>query len=311
MTAASPVFSVATPTRNSLDKLKRCVGSVRGQTEVALEHLVQDAASTDGTAEWLRTQAAMHDDLYPVSEVDGGMYDAINRCWQRSTGRYLSWLNSDEQYLPGALAQVQACFEAHPSVDVVSGDFLVTDAHGRAIALRREIPLRRFYVANTHLNTMTCTLFFRRELWDRGLLQLDTRYRYAADKDLVLRLLAAGARFHHLPVVLSAFGIDGTNLSTHQGMAQEAEAVRLAFGAFRWRTLRALAFGARRAERLLRGCYGKTNMEYSYAIDELPRYARFEVKRLGSRYSLFDAEGIAELVDTTISTAKSNHERHL
>ena len=42
MNVAGPVFSVATPTRNALDKLKRCVGSVRGQARLALEHLVQD-----------------------------------------------------------------------------------------------------------------------------------------------------------------------------------------------------------------------------------------------------------------------------
>lgn len=309
MNAALPVFSVATPTRNSLDKLKRCVGSVRGQSGVALEHLVQDARSTDGTADWLRAQAAQHADFHPVSEADGGMYDAINRAWSRAGGRYLSWLNSDEQYLPATLAQVQACFEAHPEVDVVSGDFLVIDAHGRAVALRREIPLRRFYVANTHLNTMTCTLFYRRELWDRGLLKLDSRYRYAADKDLVLRLLAAGAHFHHLPVVMSLFGIDGTNLSTHTGMAQEAESIRLAFGGFRWRPLRALAFGVRRAERLLRGCYRRVDMQYRYAIDESPRYAVFTARQLGTRYSLSDVEGSSE--PAAVTTAHGNPERNV
>ena len=42
MNAAGPVFSVATPTPHALDKLKRYVGSVRGQGGLALEHLVQD-----------------------------------------------------------------------------------------------------------------------------------------------------------------------------------------------------------------------------------------------------------------------------
>ena len=273
-----------------------------------LEHLVQDAQSTDGTADWLCGQAALHAELRWVSEADGGMYDAINRAWSRAGGRYLSWLNSDEQYLPGALAQVQACFEANPAVDVVSGDFLVTDAQGLAVALRREIPLRSFYVANTHLNTMTCTLFYRRELWDRGLLKLDSRYRYAADKDLVLRLLNAGARFHHLPVVLSTFGIDGTNLSTHAGMAAEAERIRLAYGAFRWRPLRGLAFGARRTERLLRGCYQKVDMHYRYALDEMPRYALFQTKGLGSRYALSNDHGHAERVGATAAATQTRFE---
>lgn len=132
-------FSIATPTRNSLDRLRRCVGSVRGQRGVTLEHLVHDARSEDGTPAWLAAQAG----LLGISEADGGMYDAINRAWARSTGKFLSWLNSDEQYLLGTLAKVEAFFDAHPDVDVVFGNYIVADAQGRPVALRREIPFRR------------------------------------------------------------------------------------------------------------------------------------------------------------------------
>jgi glycosyltransferase involved in cell wall biosynthesis len=254
------LFSIATPTRNALIQLRRCVGSLRGQDGVAFEHLVQDAQSSDGSPQWLASQAEQSSALRPVSEPDSGMYDAINRAWSRSTGRYLSWLNADEQYLPGTLRRVQACFDAHPEIDAIFGDYLVVDAQGRAVALRREIPLRRFYVANTFLYAQSCTLFYRRKLWESGLLQLDASLRYAADKDLVLRLMQHGVRFMHLPHVLALFGIDGTNLSTHANMALEAEAVRLRHGGLRWRPLRGLAYGGRRLERLLRGAYGSTDV---------------------------------------------------
>jgi glycosyltransferase involved in cell wall biosynthesis len=296
MTDGTPLFSIATPTRNEIEKLRRCVGSVRGQAGVSFEHLVQDARSSDGTPEWLAAQAASHAGLRPVSESDGGMYDAINRAWARSSGRYLAWLNSDEQYLPGTLARVHAFFEAHPKVDAVFADYLVTDPIGRAVALRREIPLRRFYVVNSFLNAQSCTLFYRRRLLEDGLLKLDGRYRYAADKDLILRLVDAGARFHHLPEVLAMFGIDGNNLSTHEGMLREAEAVRLAYGGFRWRPMRALAYGGRRLERLLRGAYRSKEFRYQYALDEVPHYADFVAKGVGGRYSLADIEGSAERV---------------
>lgn len=289
-----PLFSIATPTRNALDKLRRCVGSVRGQLGVSCEHLVQDACSTDGTPQWLAAGQGPH--LFGVSEADGGMYDAINRAWSRAGGRYLSWLNADEQYLPGTLARVQAFFEAHPEVDVLFADYLVADAQGRAVALRREIPLRRWYVVNSFLNAQSCTLFFRRELWDRGLLRLDSRMRYAADKALVLHLLDRGARFHHLPEVLAIFGVDGGNLSTHRGMEQEAEAVRLAHGAYRWRALRAAALASRRVERLLRGAYRSTDVRYRYAVDEVPNYVEYVARRLGGRYTLQDTQGQADSV---------------
>lgn len=293
---STPDFSIATPSFNALSKLVRCVGSLRGQTGVSYEHLVQDAVSTDGGPAWLAHQAATDARLQARSEPDAGMYDAINRAWARSQGRYLAWLNADEQYLPGTLARVQAFFEAHPEVDAVFADYLVADPQGRAVAVRREIPLRHFYVANSFLNAQSCTLFYRRELWDRGLLRLDSRYRYAADKDLVLRLMAQGVRFRHLPEVLSVFGIDGSNLSTHPRMAEEAEAVRLAHGGLRWRPARWLALAGRRAERLLRGAYRNIGFEYRYAMDEQPRYATYRAHAVGGRYALSDTEGRAERV---------------
>ena len=217
--------------------------------------------------------------------------------WARARGSLLAWLNSDEQYLPGTLARVQSYFEAHLEVDALFADYLVADEQGRAIALRREIPLRRFYVANTFLNAQSCTLFYRRRLWDEGLLKLDSRYRYAADKDLVLRLQAVGVRFHHLSEVLSVFGVDGGNLSTHPQMEQEAEAVRLAHGGLRWRPLRSLAYGGRRIERLLRGCYRATDLRYRFALDEVPQYADFQAQSLPGSYTLADTTGRARRVD--------------
>lgn len=285
-------FSIATPTRNSLDKLKRCIGSVRGQTGVVCEHLVQDANSSDGTPAWLATQFG----LAAVSESDAGMYDAINRGWARSKGQILSWLNSDEQYLPGTLAKVQAYFDAHPEVDVVFGDYIVADPQGRPVALRREIPFRYLYAVNSFINTASCTLFFRRRLLEQGLLQLDSSYRYAADKALMLKLAAAGIVIERLPAYLSVFGVDGTNLSTHPQMAVEVESIRMAHGAFRFQFMRKLILIGRYVERLLNGGYKTQAIRYLFAADEVPTYIQYEANGLGGRYTLSDIEGHADSV---------------
>jgi len=288
-----PLFSVATPTRNSLDKLRRCVGSVRGQTEVRVEHLVQDACSSDGTASWLVAQREPDAGLVAVSEADAGMYDAINRAWTRAQGLYLSWLNSDEQYLPGTLAYVHEWFKAHPAVSVIYGDYLVARADGSAVALRRELPFRRTYVVNGFLHAASCTLFFRRELWDRGFLRFDDGLRYAADKDLMLRLNAAGFPIVHVPRVLAVFGIDGSNLSSHPQMETEAELVRRRHGALASRALRRLVMLGRTAERFVGGGYRRHDFSYRYAVDERPVYRDITAQQLGGRYTL--ADGVAPL----------------
>jgi len=277
-------FSVATPARNALSHLVRCVGSVRGQQGVSFEHLVQDAASQDGTPRWLADQP----DLCWRSEADSGMYDAIARGWARSTGEFLSWLNADEQYLPGTLQRVAAYFDRHPETDVVFGDYVVCGPDGRVIALRREIPFRRLYVANSFLYAASCTLFFRRRLLERGWLTFDPKLRYAADCDLMLNLADRGARIAHLPGYLALFGVDGNNLSGHARMAVEAELVRQRHGALRSQALRAGVLGMRRLERLVRGGYRRSDLAFDFAEDAQPRYRRVQATGVGGRYELGD-----------------------
>jgi glycosyltransferase involved in cell wall biosynthesis len=275
------LFSIVTPTRNSLHDLKRCVGSVRAQSPVAYEHLPQDAVSADGTPEWLAEQS----DLKAVSQADAGMYDAINRGWARSKGDVLSWLNSDEQYLPGTLDKVRKLFSLHPDVDVVWGDAIVVLSNGDPVSARREIPLRKRYIVNSCLNAMSCTMFFRRRLLEKGLLIFDRDFRSAGDMDLILRLLEAGVGFLHTREYLSLFGLSGSNLSLQSGSEREVQEIRRRHGGARSAALRHFLVAGRRVERLLRGCYAHRDVSYRFAIDEIPHYRDVFAPDIGGRYS--------------------------
>lgn len=273
-------FSVVTPVRNNFDKLRCCVGSVRGQHGVDIEHLVHDACSTDGAAEWL----AQQNDLLSVSEPDDGMYDAINRGWSRATGEVFSWLNSDEQYLPGTLDYVSRFFSQHPEVDFVFGNALVVDEVGLLLAARREIRLSKLYIANGFLNAYSCTMFFRRRLFEDGSLKLDDDFKYAADMDLVLRLLSEGKRVGKLDKYLSAFTFDGTNLSCDQGMLDETAVIQSRYGGFQVPALRKLVSLGRYWERLISGSYRSVSVAYSRCVDDVPNYKVIEGSSVPGSY---------------------------
>jgi glycosyltransferase involved in cell wall biosynthesis len=293
MASVHPTFSVATPAFQALEQLGRCVGSVRGQREVAVEHIVQDAASTDGTPAWLEAQP----DLLWRSESDRGMYDAIERAWARANGDVLSWLNADEQYLPGTLRTIERIFEERPEIDILFGDYIVVDRDGLPIAQRREIPFRKPYVVNGFLNTASCTLFFRRRLYEQGLLKFDTSLRYAADADLMIRLHDRGVRAWHVPQYLSLFGIDGTNLSTHPARRIEADTLRRMHGALPHPLLRSALMLGRTVERAALGSYRRSVVQYRYAADATPTYLKVTSGRLGSRYALSQTRGSAASVE--------------
>jgi glycosyltransferase involved in cell wall biosynthesis len=257
------LFSIATPALNSLPELRQCIGSVRAQPDVEVEHLIQDGGSDDGTVEFL----ANRPDLHSASQPDNGMYDAINRAWARSNGDILSWLNTDEQYLEGTLDAVSKAFSENPDIDAVFGNVILVDPSGAPVAARREIPLRRWYVANGILYAQSCTTFIRRRVREtHGL--LDTRYRIVGDLDWILRLLDNNVRFLHLDRYLGLFTVGTDNLSLSTQAAKELADVRDCHAAHRSPALRFVARACRWLEKAGRGCYGTRRVQYRYMQDE-------------------------------------------
>jgi len=277
--------------------------SVSGHiSELSVQHIVQDG----GSENWRSFQEKLNRrrqgyagqepeseephlptssyQLLLHSEADEGMYDAINKAWDRGVGDVYSWLNCDEQYLPGTLARVAEYFEAHPEADAVFGNAIIVDGEGNPLAARREIPLRKAYVTNGFLYALSCTIFYRAQLRESGLLRLDPSYRYSADADLVLKLLDAGVRFGHIDDYLSLFGVGGGNLSFSGKMAEESDVIKFRYGRIKTPLLRKMVMGGRYAERLLQGCYRKEDVSFDFAVNEVPEVERREAKRLGTRF---------------------------
>ena len=170
-------FSVITPSFNPSPWLALCIASVADQA-VDVEHIVQDAGSTDGTLEWLRGDTRVQ----PFIEPDRGMYDGVNRGLRRAAGDILAYLNCDEQYLPGCLQTVEAFFRAHPAVDVLFGDFVVVNSDLDYLFHRKvQVPLK-YHTWVSHLSVGTCATFFRRRILDRHGLFFDARLR-VLDRD--------------------------------------------------------------------------------------------------------------------------------
>ena len=273
------MFSVVTPVYNGITYIKKAVGSVKAQYGVPREHIIFDGVSSDGTAQYVEELSKCRtehygDECYTIhtySEKDDGMYDAINKGWEKATGQYLSWLNSDEQYLPGTFEYVATVFDQNPDVDVLYGNTIMVDKDGDLIAARKELPLSYLFVSNAHLNIFSCTIFFRRRLWDKGILKLDSALKYAADMDLILRLMKADTKMMLLEKYLSLFTVDGNNLSTHSGMRNETVDLRERYGSLP-RYLRGGVRVLRYAQRLLSGHYQSNQVKYLYAEDDKPSY---------------------------------------
>src|SRR5208337_1473500 len=110
-----PSLSVITPCYNAAGFIEDALLSVHRQAEVAVEHIVTDGASTDGTVEVLKR----HPGVRWISERDSGQSDAINKGFLLAAGELVGWLNADDYYLPGGLQAIARAAQEHPEADII------------------------------------------------------------------------------------------------------------------------------------------------------------------------------------------------
>lgn len=213
--------SVVTPSLNSARWLRLCVASVADQGAM-VEHIVQDGGSSDGTLEWLSTDRRARGYV----EKDRGMYDAINRGFRRATGDIYAYLNCDEQYLPRALRDVMDVFQENPEVGVLFGDVIFTRQDGSYAWHRKMQPPSLYHTWTCHLSTMSCGMFFRRELFREGGFGFDASLRDVGDGEWMLRLLKSGIKMRALGRFTSIFTLTGANMSVGPNAMRENRELR-------------------------------------------------------------------------------------
>ncbi len=214
--------SIVTPSFNQGCFIRDCIESVKSQTEVEWEHIVQDAGSSDETLAVLRE----YPHLKWVSEKDQGMSDGINRGFRKATGDWVMWLNTDDYLLPGALTRMLAFAGRHPEADVIYGDTDFVDATGKLLRHKREHAFYFNILLYYGCYIQSTATFIRRRVLEAGhFLNID--YRVCMDFDYYVRLSRLGYRFAHLPVSLAAFRWHATNTSTVQSQRRREERLRV------------------------------------------------------------------------------------
>jgi len=123
-----PRISIVTPSFNQAAYLEKCIKSVLAQNYPNLEYIVMDGGSTDGSVEIIRRYES--NITYWQSQPDGGQAAAIGEGFQRSTGRLLSWINSDDFLCKGALFRVAEAYQEHPSSGLFFGNSFWVDHVG-------------------------------------------------------------------------------------------------------------------------------------------------------------------------------------
>ena len=205
--------SIITVVYNAADTVRDCMNSVLGQTYPNVEYIVIDGASTDGTADIVRSYGAKV--AYFVSEPDAGIYDAMNKGIRLATGEVIGLLNADDLYRhPDVISRVVATLNQTGS-DAVYSDLAYVERSDTSKVLR-------YWAGGTYRaghflwGWMPAhpTLFVRRAVYEQYGLFVTT-LRSAADYELMLRFIHRhGIRLSYLRELTVLMRIGGISNQT-------------------------------------------------------------------------------------------------
>lgn len=222
-------ISVIVPSYNQSSYLPLCLDSIWFQDWPEIEIIVVNDASTDATWDILEKYenalfsekvcyacnynqqskiVERHEHLrYPIKgrkfriihhPENKGLGAALNTGFKAATGKYCTFIASDDVLLPSALSELATGLKEN--ADFVYADMHIVDDTGRI--------LRKFSLPDYHFEETFCRWYFcgicklyRRELHDQ-IGYYDEKIK-PQDHDMFLRFAMNGARFIHIPKVLA------------------------------------------------------------------------------------------------------------
>lgn len=124
-----PVLSAITPVYNVADYIHRCIESVLSQTLSDLELLVVDDGSTDETPRIVQDYAARDLRVRMFRGPNRGVSHARNVAMRHARGRYLAFLDGDDEWDPRFAMTLVGALERQPEMAIATGN-AVNDGGG-------------------------------------------------------------------------------------------------------------------------------------------------------------------------------------
>lgn len=179
-------ISIITPNFNGGMYLEQTICSVIEQNYPNLEYIIIDGGSTDDSVEIIKKY---QDKLaYWVSEKDNGMYDAIQKGFDKSTGEVMGWINSDDKYHPMSFFTIAEIFTSFPVINWLTGAQSFFDEKGRAIGTSPAKKWHKYdFYGYQYKWLQQESTIWRRDLWEKAGSQLNIDLKYAGDLELWLR----------------------------------------------------------------------------------------------------------------------------
>ena len=224
-----PVVSIITATFNSSLSIESCIKSVLSQSYGAVQHIIIDGGSTDGTVDIIRSLTDSTN-TFILSERDDGIYDALNKGILLATGQIIGFLHSDDVFashdsiesvvkgFTGPNVSKLRLSRIGPNEDLMSANhecnsFSVDGVYGDLVYLHPksdQLPPLRYWQSQDFTKSLLWrgwmpphpTLFLLKSVYD-NVGNFNKSYQISADYDFILRVFSDDSRkFVYIPRVV-------------------------------------------------------------------------------------------------------------
>jgi putative colanic acid biosynthesis glycosyltransferase len=192
----SPLLSIIIPAYNPGRQLLAALASVSQQSFTDYEVWVIDGGSSDGTVDVLKQTGP---EVRWLSEPDSGIYEAMNKAIERSTGKWLFFLGSDDTLEPEILQKISALLSS--DLDLIFGDVVFDNTH----RFQSFLGPRTWFQNTVHHQSA----FYHRSLFID--FRYDTTLKAIADYELNLRCYLGQKRYRYTPVLISTCRTGGVS----------------------------------------------------------------------------------------------------
>ena len=209
-------ISIIIPVYNKSEYLDMCFESIFRQDFESFEVVAVDDGSTDGSGPLCDQWAAKEPRLHVLHTENQGVTAARRHGWEESRGRYVMFIDADDEFLPGALRTMHDAIE-RSGADEVIAPFRTMQGVASPVVYEGFVsmaPLIRDIITSKNRFPVLWSIIFRREKLI-GVFDTPREIIEGEDKLMQVKLLMRQPKVFFIPQPIYLYNLGLPNSRRH------------------------------------------------------------------------------------------------
>ena len=165
------LLSIVIPVYNTAATLPKCIDSVANQSYMDIEIILVDDGSTDDSSSICDQRAKADTRIKVIHQANGGLSDARNTGIAASTGKYITFIDSDDFIQDDTLSLLMGTLCEHPEYDILEyplyKNYGCDKEEKLSFACEEYTDMTSYWLnAKAYLHSYACNKIYRKSLFD-------------------------------------------------------------------------------------------------------------------------------------------------